>query len=191
MSNAKFPIMPPPMLSPEDWLASLESLMSTLLSTSQTTAAALAHVLALVNSTPLTASNSATAAVVQMSPSMAQATTAAIPLPTDLSNLPTFLEAYKVQAAANAKAEIEGRLHPTVISCLFPSLPPIYDRACSTGHNFINACNLYVGLCPKQFPDNHITISWVLTFMQQGWAAKFVVHIFQFGGTKKLFQDWD
>ncbi|KAG5636365.1 hypothetical protein DXG03_004804, partial [Asterophora parasitica] len=27
--------------------------------------------------------------------------------------------------------------------------------------------------------------------MQQGWVAEFVVCIFQFGGAKKLFWDWD
>ncbi|KAG5640262.1 hypothetical protein DXG03_009610, partial [Asterophora parasitica] len=83
------------MLSPEEWLASLESSMSTLLSTSQTTTIALAHVLALINSTLPMVSNSATPAVVQTSPSMAQAAATGIPLPTDLSNLPAFLEAYK------------------------------------------------------------------------------------------------
>ncbi|KAG5639941.1 hypothetical protein DXG03_002283 [Asterophora parasitica] len=179
------------MLLPEEWLASLESLMSTLLLTSQTTAAAHACVLALIDLTPPMASNSATPAVVQTSPSMAQATATAIPLPTDLSNLPAFLKAYKVQAAANAKAEIEGRLCSTVISHLHPSLPPIYNGACGTGCDIINACNLYAGLCPQQFPNDHITISWVLTFMQQGWVAEFVAHVFQFGGAKKLFWDWD
>ncbi|KAG5640032.1 hypothetical protein DXG03_001611 [Asterophora parasitica] len=103
MSNAEFPVTPLPMLLPEEQLASLESSMSTLLSTSQTTVTALMHVLALVNSTLPTASNSAAPAVVQMSPSVVQATAAAIPLPKDLSNLPAFLEAYKVQAAADAK----------------------------------------------------------------------------------------
>ncbi|KAG5640640.1 hypothetical protein DXG03_007699 [Asterophora parasitica] len=191
MSNAEFPIMPPPMLLSKEWLASLESSMSTLLSTSQTTTVALACILALIDSTLPMASNSAAPAVVQMSPSMAQATTAVIPLPMDLSNLPAFLEAYKVQANANAKAEIQARLHPTVISHLCPSLPLIYDGAHGTGCDFINACNLYVGLCPKQFSNNHITISWALTFMQQGQVAKFVVHVFQFSGAKKLFWDWD
>ncbi|KAG5640006.1 hypothetical protein DXG03_001812 [Asterophora parasitica] len=108
MSNTKFPVMPPPMLSPEEWLMSLESSMSTLLSTSQTTAAAFACILALIDSTLLTASNSAAPTVVQMSPSMVQAATAAIPLPMDLSNLSAFLEAYKVQAAVNAKVEFEA-----------------------------------------------------------------------------------
>ncbi|KAG5639845.1 hypothetical protein DXG03_002943 [Asterophora parasitica] len=191
MSNTQFPIITPPMLSPEEWLMSLESLMLTLLSTSQTTAAALAHVLALVDLTLLMASTPVASAVVQTSPSMVQATTATIPLPPDLSNLPAFLEAYKVQAAANAKAETEARLHPTIISCLCPFLPPIYHRAHGTGCNFINACNLYVGLCPEQFSDDYITISWALTFMQQGQAAEFVARVFQFGGMKKLFQDWD
>ncbi|KAG5640797.1 hypothetical protein DXG03_007180, partial [Asterophora parasitica] len=70
MSDAEFPVTPPPMLSYKEWLASLESLMSTLLSTSQTTAIALVYALALVNSTLAMASNSATPTVVQMSPSM-------------------------------------------------------------------------------------------------------------------------
>ncbi|KAG5640210.1 hypothetical protein DXG03_000550 [Asterophora parasitica] len=137
------------------------------------------------------ASNPATPAVVHMSPSMTQAAITAIPLPMDLSNLPAFLEAYKVQAAIDAKAEIEAQLHPTVISHLHSSLPLIYNRACGTGCNFINAHNLYMGLCPEQFSNNYLTISWALTFMQQGQAAKFVVHIFQFGNAKKLFWDWD
>ncbi|KAG5639386.1 hypothetical protein DXG03_003765 [Asterophora parasitica] len=165
--------------------------MSTLLSTSQTTAATLAPILALVNSTLLIALTPVTPAMVQTSPSIVQAATATIPLSTDLSNLPAFLKAYKVQATTNAKAETKAQLCPTIISCLCPSLPPIYNGACSTGCDFINACNLYVGLCPEQFSDDHITISWMLTFKQQGQAAEFVACIFQFSSAKKLFQNWD
>ncbi|KAG5639163.1 hypothetical protein DXG03_003826, partial [Asterophora parasitica] len=113
MSDAKFPVTPLPMLSPEEQLAFLESSMSTLLSTSQTTATALMHILALVNLTLPTALTPATPAVVQTSPSMTQAATTAISLPKDLSNLPTFLEAYKGQATADMKAETEAQLHPT------------------------------------------------------------------------------
>ncbi|KAG5640965.1 hypothetical protein DXG03_006519 [Asterophora parasitica] len=184
MSDAKFPIMPPPLPLPKEWLAFLESLMLTLLSTSQTTATALTCILALVNSTLPTA-------LTPVAPTVVQAATAMISLPTDLANLPTFLKAYKVQATADTKAETEAQLHPTIASCLCPSLPPIYNGAHDTGHNFINACNLYVGLCPEQFSNDHITISWASTFMQQGWAAEFVACIFQFGGIKKLFWDWD
>ncbi|KAG5640068.1 hypothetical protein DXG03_001346 [Asterophora parasitica] len=108
MSDAEFPVMSRPMLLPEEWLASLESSMLTLLSTSQTTAVALTCILALVNSILLMALNSATPAVAQTSPSVVQAATTMIPLPTDLSNLPAFLEAYKVQATTDAKAEIEA-----------------------------------------------------------------------------------
>ncbi|KAG5640307.1 hypothetical protein DXG03_009292, partial [Asterophora parasitica] len=169
---------------PEEQLASLESSMSTLLTTSQSTATALVHVLALVDLISLTESIPAASTMVQV-------TTAAIALSTDLANLPTFLESYKVQVIADAKVKTKARLCPTVISCLCPSLPPIYDGAHGTGHDFIKTCNLYVGLCPKQFPNNYISISWALTFMQQGQVAKFVAHIFQFDGIKKLFQDWD
>ncbi|KAG5640334.1 hypothetical protein DXG03_009208 [Asterophora parasitica] len=105
-----------------------------------------------------------------------------------MANLPAFLEAYKVQATTNAKAETKAQLHPTIISYLCPSLPPIYNGACSMGCDFINACNLYVGLCSEQFSDDHITISWALTFMQQGRVAKFVACMFQFSGIKKLCQ---
>ncbi|KAG5640285.1 hypothetical protein DXG03_009525, partial [Asterophora parasitica] len=91
-----------------EWLASLESSMSTLLSTSQTTSAALTCILAIVDLTLLMASNPATPPVVQTSPSMVQAATATIPLPIDLSNLSAFLKAYKVQATANAKAKTKA-----------------------------------------------------------------------------------
>ncbi|KAG5641995.1 hypothetical protein DXG03_003824 [Asterophora parasitica] len=107
MSDAECPIMLPPMFSPEEQLASLESLMSTLLSTSQSTAMALTCIL--IDLTLLTALIPATPAVVQ-------ATTATTPLPTDLANLPAFLESYKVQAATDVKAEAEAQLHPTVNS---------------------------------------------------------------------------
>ncbi|KAG5640088.1 hypothetical protein DXG03_001260 [Asterophora parasitica] len=82
--------------------------MSTLLSTSQTTAAALMHILALVDSTLLTALTPVAPAVVQTSPSMVQAAAAMIPLSTDLSNLSAFLKAYKAQATADAKAETKA-----------------------------------------------------------------------------------
>ncbi|KAG5647121.1 hypothetical protein DXG03_001076, partial [Asterophora parasitica] len=151
---------------PEEWLVSLESLMSTLLTTTQSTG-----ILALVDLVSLTASTPAAPTVVQVSPGMVQAATASIPFSTDLANLPTFLESYKVQVVADAKVETEAKLCPTVVSHLHPSLLPIYGGSHGTGHDFINACNFYVGLCPEQFPDDHITISWALTFMQQGQAA--------------------
>ncbi|KAG5639905.1 hypothetical protein DXG03_002511, partial [Asterophora parasitica] len=98
MSDAEFPIVPPPLLSPEKWLASLKSSMSTLVTTSQSTAAALACVLALLDLAPMTT-------LLLAAPAVVQAATSSIPLPMDLASLPAFLKSYKVQVVADTKVE--------------------------------------------------------------------------------------
>ncbi|KAG5640955.1 hypothetical protein DXG03_006536 [Asterophora parasitica] len=74
--------------------------MLTLLSTSQTTAATLMCILALINLTLPTA-------LTPVAPAVVQAASTIIPIPMDLANLPAFLEVYKAHAATDAKAETE------------------------------------------------------------------------------------
>jgi hypothetical protein len=42
------------------------------------------------------------------------------------------------------------------------------------GRTFLNSCELYIGLAPHQFADDHAKIMWALSSMKSGWAARFV-----------------
>ncbi|KAG5641084.1 hypothetical protein DXG03_006051 [Asterophora parasitica] len=151
MSDPEFPDTSLPQGSPEERLTSLESSVSTLLQQSQTTAAALTHVLTLVTpAAPAVTLVAPVAPPITSTPTAPLAAAVVIPLPTNLAALPAFLMAFTAQTQAEAKAAAEAK-----------------------------------------FPDDHIKIGWAMTYMQLGQAADLVAHIFEHGGIKKAFQDWD
>ncbi|KAF5365832.1 hypothetical protein D9615_010733 [Tricholomella constricta] len=71
------------------------------------------------------------------------------------------------------------------------SLPPIFDGSRSGGRAFLNACKLYMLLCPRHFPNEHARVAWVLSFMQHGRAADFVERVFQCATIQEAFPTWD
>ena len=60
-----------------------------------------------------------------------------------------------------------------------PALPSEYSRNCSQGQTFLTSCQTYICLCPDSFPDEHIKITWVLSYMKSRWAAKWAEQVFQ------------
>ena len=75
-------------------------------------------------------------------------------------------------------------------SRLRPRSPVLYAGERSGGRKFFNACRLYIGLCPDDFPTDHLKIGWILTFMQEGRAAEFVDRILSLGPLKDAYVDF-
>ena len=60
-----------------------------------------------------------------------------------------------------------------------PALPNQYDGNHSKGQAFLTSCQTYICLCPDSFPEEHIKITWALSYMKSRWAAKWAEWIFQ------------
>jgi hypothetical protein len=55
-----------------------------------------------------------------------------------------------------------------------PATPNDFAGNCMKGRAFLNLCNLYIGLAPTQFMDDHAKIMWAFLFMMSDWVARFV-----------------
>ena len=48
------------------------------------------------------------------------------------------------------------------------ALPNEYDGNCSKGQAFLTSCQMYICLCPDSFLEEHIKITWALSYMKSG-----------------------
>ena len=75
-----------------------------------------------------------------------------------------------------------------------PALPSEYDGDRLKGQAFLISCQTYMCLCPDSFPEEQTKITWTLSYMKSGWAAKWAERIFYWEeknpGYSK-FLDWD
>jgi len=55
-----------------------------------------------------------------------------------------------------------------------PACPNEFGGDRMKGRAFLNSCELYIGLAPHQFVDEHVKIMWALSIMKSGQAARFV-----------------
>lgn len=73
---------------------------------------------------------------------------------------------------------------------LRPAHPPSFNGDRARGRPFLNAVHLYLSLCPEQFPDDATRINWVLSFMNEGRAARFAARVLRHplanGGLKRF-----
>ena len=73
-------------------------------------------------------------------------------------------------------------------------LPSEYDRNHSRGQSFLTSCQMYIHLCPDLFPSEHIKITWAMSYMKSGQAAKWAERVFEWEerheGYSK-FLDWE
>src|ERR1700761_4397724 len=71
-----------------------------------------------------------------------------------------------------------------------PALPNEYDGNRSKGQAFLTSCQTYIHLCPDSFPEEHVKITWALSYMKSGRAARWAERIFQWeerhGGYSKF-----
>ena len=75
-----------------------------------------------------------------------------------------------------------------------PTLPTEFDGERSRGQAFLNSVQTYMRLCPNSFHSNQVKITWTLSYMKSGRAAKWAAQVFRWeeenGGYSK-FLDWD
>jgi Retrotransposon gag protein len=62
----------------------------------------------------------------------------------------------------------------TVSSRIKPANPSEFSGDRTKGCAFLNSCNLYFALTPRQFADDHAKIMWAFSFMKNERAARFV-----------------
>ena len=75
-----------------------------------------------------------------------------------------------------------------------PALPTKFDGDQTHGQAFLNSCQTYICLCSDSFPSNEIKITWVLSYMKSGRAAKWAARVFKWEEDNKgypKFLDWD
>ena len=48
------------------------------------------------------------------------------------------------------------------------ALPNEYDGNHSKGQAFLTSCQTYIRLCPDSFPEEHVKITWALSYMKSG-----------------------
>ena len=77
-----------------------------------------------------------------------------------------------------------------------PLVPTEFDGDHSKGIAFLNSCQTYIQLCPKDFADEQTKIIWAMSYMKSGRAQKWTAHIFRWeqqpenSGANKFF-DWE
>ena len=74
------------------------------------------------------------------------------------------------------------------------ALPSKYDGNHSKGQAFLTSCQMYIGLCPDSFLEEHIKITWALSYMKSRQVAKWAEQIFQWEEKHRgylKFLDWE
>src|SRR5882757_169635 len=73
-----------------------------------------------------------------------------------------------------------------------PALPSEFDGDRSKGPAFLNSCQTYIRLCPDSFSDDQATITWSLSYMKSGRAAKWAARVFKYEEDEgnQRFLDW-
>jgi hypothetical protein len=77
-----------------------------------------------------------------------------------------------------------------------PATPPEFDGDRSKGMGFLNSCQTYIRLCPKEFADEQTKIVWAMSYMKTGRAQKWTARIFRWESLPEntdqtRFLDWD
>ena len=60
-----------------------------------------------------------------------------------------------------------------------PSLPTEFDGERSRGQAFLNSVQTYMHLCPNSFRSDQVKITWTLSYMKSGRAAKWAARVFR------------
>ena len=77
-----------------------------------------------------------------------------------------------------------------------PAAPSEFDGDRTKGIAFLNSCQTYIRLCPKEFSDQQAQIIWAMSYMKSGRAQKWTDRIFRWEeqpdnvGQNK-FVDWE
>jgi hypothetical protein len=76
-----------------------------------------------------------------------------------------------------------------------PAVPPDFDGDRAKGTAFLNACQTYLRLCPREFPDEQTKIVWAMSYMKSGRAQRWTARIFRWETLEEnegcaKFVDW-
>jgi Retrotransposon gag protein/Zinc knuckle len=75
-----------------------------------------------------------------------------------------------------------------------PASPPEFDGDRAKGMAFLNSCQTYFRLCPREFADEQTKIVWAMSYMKSGRAQKWTTRIFRWeneNSGQAKFIDWD
>ena len=77
-----------------------------------------------------------------------------------------------------------------------PAAPPDFDGDRTKGMAFLNSCQTYIRLCPKEFQDEQTKIVWAMSYMKSGHAQKWTARIFHWEQQPENlhsshFPDWE
>jgi Retrotransposon gag protein len=89
-----------------------------------------------------------------------------------------------------------SEISPPKLRSVRPASPPEFDGERTKGMAFLNSCQTYLRLCPKEFADEQTKIVWAMSYMKSGRAQKWTARIFRWEqqpenvGENK-FLDWE
>ena len=69
-----------------------------------------------------------------------------------------------------------------------PASPPEFDGDRTKGVAFLNSCQTYIRLCPREFPDEQIKIVWAMSYMKSGRAQRWTARIFRWDDFSDKFK---
>ena len=74
---------------------------------------------------------------------------------------------------------------------LKPAMPNDFNGARTKGRAFLNSCELYMRLAPRQFTDDQMRIDWTLTFMKTDRASLFADRLLRYQERNGIkFANW-
>jgi hypothetical protein len=86
--------------------------------------------------------------------------------------------------------------HPMMSKAARPAVPPDFDGDRTKGIAFLNACRIYLRLCPDEFPDEQTKIVWAMSYMKSGRAQRWTARVFHWEDLSEnsgcaRFIDWE
>ena len=93
-------------------------------------------------------------------------------------------------------APVKQDVPPPKTRTVRPASPPDFDGDRMKGLAFLNSCQTYIRLCPKEFLDEQTKIVWAMSYMKSGRAQKWTARIFRWEQqpenlTSHRFLDWE
>jgi Retrotransposon gag protein len=74
-----------------------------------------------------------------------------------------------------------------------PTSPPESDGDRAKGMAFLNSCQTYFRLCPREFADEQVKIVWAMSYMKTGRAQRWTARVFRWedeNSGESRFLDW-
>ena len=79
--------------------------------------------------------------------------------------------------APNPQVVLSLSMDTSRICTTRPATPPDFDGNHSKGRVFLTACQIYICLCPREFPDEQHKILWAMSYMKSRQAQRWTERI--------------